>query len=481
MDRPFSHFVIFAEMRTGSNFLEDNLNQFPDLHSYGEVFNPHFIGGPNKGDLLGYTLKKRNSDPLGLIEKMKANDQAVIPGFRFFNDHDPRALTACLADPACGKVILTRNPLDSYVSRKIAAETNQWKLTNIKHQKTAQIEFNLAEFQSHIDRLQGFQLRLLKALQTSGQTAFYIHYDDIHDLEILNGLARFLGSTHVAGDLTKNLKRQNPGTLQEKVTNFDQMIENIQEIDFLSLSRTPNFEPRRGPGVPQFLAGETSRMLFMPIKAGPVAQVQAWMERHEANGPESITSGMNQKALKAWREANAGFQSFTVLRHPFERAHDAFCRLVLAPQKGGRADLRDSLRKDFGIKIPDNGAPSESYDIAAHKSAFLAFLKFVKANLADQTSHRTDAAWASQTAILEGAAGVVLASHIIHEKDLETGLANIERLLNLSPQPVPKATPNTELSFSVKEVWDESLESRVRDIYARDYLNFGFGPVVETP
>jgi hypothetical protein len=36
----FKYFVIFAEMRTGSNFLQSHLNKFPDLHCFGELFNP---------------------------------------------------------------------------------------------------------------------------------------------------------------------------------------------------------------------------------------------------------------------------------------------------------------------------------------------------------------------------------------------------------------------------------------------------------
>ncbi len=45
----FDYFVVFAEMRTGSNFLEANLNAFAGLTCHGEAFNPHFIGYPNSG------------------------------------------------------------------------------------------------------------------------------------------------------------------------------------------------------------------------------------------------------------------------------------------------------------------------------------------------------------------------------------------------------------------------------------------------
>ncbi|MEL7131520.1 MAG: nodulation protein NodH, partial [Pseudomonadota bacterium] len=44
----FDYFVVFAEMRTGSNFLEANLNALDGLSCYGEAFNPGFIGYPKK-------------------------------------------------------------------------------------------------------------------------------------------------------------------------------------------------------------------------------------------------------------------------------------------------------------------------------------------------------------------------------------------------------------------------------------------------
>jgi hypothetical protein len=220
MDRQFTYFVVFAEMRTGSNFLEQNINQFEDLQCHGELFNPHFMGELNKESIFGYSLQDRERDPEGLVKLIRAADASVIPGFRFFNNHDPRILRLVLADPACGKVVLTRNVLDSYVSRKIAAATNQWKLTNFKHQKSARIKFDLSEFEKHLDAAQNFQVKLVNALQTAGQTAFYINYDDIHDLDVLNGLAKFLGSSHQAVGLKKNLKRQNPESLEAKVTNY---------------------------------------------------------------------------------------------------------------------------------------------------------------------------------------------------------------------------------------------------------------------
>ena len=121
----FTSFVVLAEMRTGSNFLETNLNGIEGISCLGEAFNPHFIGYPNQDTLLGLDKSARDADPLGLLTRIR-EAPGGISGFRYFHDHDPRILDAVLDDPACAKIILTRNPLDSYVSWKIAQATGQW-------------------------------------------------------------------------------------------------------------------------------------------------------------------------------------------------------------------------------------------------------------------------------------------------------------------------------------------------------------------
>ena len=193
MSDRFDSFVVFAEMRTGSNFLEANLNAFDGLSCLGEVFNPHFIGYPNSQDVLGITQAERDRDPAGLLKEIRSHEDGLA-GFRFFHDHDPRILPAILEDERCAKIILTRNPVDSYVSWKIAQATGQWKLTNVKKRKDAKAQFDAAEFEAHLEALQAFQVTLMNALQTMGQTAFYVAYEDLQDVAVMNGPARWLGA-----------------------------------------------------------------------------------------------------------------------------------------------------------------------------------------------------------------------------------------------------------------------------------------------
>jgi len=58
-----------------------------------------------------------------------------------------------------------------------------------------------------LNNLQAFQVRILNTLQRSGQTAFYIGYDDINDVEILNGIAAFLGVSGRLNSVSKTLKK----------------------------------------------------------------------------------------------------------------------------------------------------------------------------------------------------------------------------------------------------------------------------------
>jgi hypothetical protein len=174
--------------------------------------------------------------------------------FVFFHDHEPRVLETILTDPRCAKIVLTRNPVESYVSWKIAQETGQWKLTNVAKRKDAQARFDAREFTRHLEALQAFQLKLMKRLQTTGQTAFYVAYEDLQDVEVMNGLAAFLEQPDRLERLDRNLKRQNPEPLSAKVANFEEMEAALAKTDHFGLGRTPNFEARRGAAIPSYVA-----------------------------------------------------------------------------------------------------------------------------------------------------------------------------------------------------------------------------------
>ncbi len=469
----FDYFVVFAEMRTGSNFLEVNLNAFDGLTCYGEAFNPHFIGYPNRDNILAVTQEMRDSDPDCLLSAIRDRTDG-LGGFRYFHDHDPRVLDSCLDDPRCAKIILTRNPVDSYVSWKIAQSTGQWKLTNVKRRKNGQAEFQLTEFERHMAQLQTFQITLLNRLQRSGQTAFYLAYEDLQDLDVINGLGRFLGVGQPLEALDASLKKQNPSPLSEKVSNFKDMERALSGIDMFNLSRTPNFEPRRGAGVPGFVAGAKAPLLFMPIRSGPEMSVLMWLAALDEVRVEMLLTRMNQKTLRQWKRANKGHRSFTVLRHPVARAHSAFCRRILPRGKGTFSDIRKTLRNFHKLPIPGEW-PSDSYDLAAHKVAFLAFIDFLGANLNGQTNIRVDTNWASQAEVLQGFTNVAPLDFVLREDELRESFTTLAGVVGYMESP-SFDWEGPDAPYALSEVYDEEVEARVAQVYQRDYVQFGFGP-----
>jgi LPS sulfotransferase NodH len=455
----FHSFVIFAEMRTGSNLLEANLNALPGVHSHGEVFNRYILGKKDRAELFGITMEERDRDPRPLLRRLREETDG-LPGFRFFHDHDLRILDDVLPDPGCAKIILTRNPLESYVSWKIAQATDQWKLTHPKRLKTAKVRFDVPEFLKHLQDIQAFQLLLLQSLQTTGQTAFYLDYEDLGSVEVLNGLAAFLGLEARVKQLDDTLKKQNPGPLEDKLENPEALAEAIAAVDVFNLGRTPSFEPRRAAGVPTAVASDFASLLFFPIRSGPETIIRDWFARL---GPTS--DGFEQKSLRQWKRKHPGHRSFTILRHPLLRAHVAFRRKIVL---GEAQDLRRILINGFLAELQPPGEPFATPD--AERAAFLIFLNYCRLAVGGQTGARVDPSLASQTALVQGFASFQPLDYLLREDRLGEGLAMLATEMGINDPSLPRSVDEAALL----SIWDPTLEAAAAEAYQRDYVGFGF-------
>ena len=455
----FDSFVILAGMRTGSNYLEANLNAVPGVKCYGEVFNPAFIGKKDQVEMLGQSLAARELDPLVLLRKLR-EATTDLSGFRFFHDHDPRILAAVLADSNCAKIILTRNPLESYVSLRIARETGQWKLGDGRALKTAKVRFEAKAFATYLEDTQNFADQVRRSLQQSGQTAFQLDYNDLQDLAALNGIFRFLGVPAQLATPDAALKKQNPDPLTEKVVNPDEMEAALARIDHFGTSRFQSFEPQRSAGIPSFLAADDVGLLFMPMRGGSDDMIADWLAGF---GP--VSGEFNQKALRQWKRSHLGHCSFTVLRHPVDRAYAAFRDCVLP---GEMAELRGVLSRNYKVDLP---AAGEAFaNTAAHHAAFVGYLRFVKLNLGGQTGVRVNARWASQSAVLQGFSQFQSPDHVLREDRLAEGLAYLAQDRGVKC-PTFEMPATTELSA----IYDSEVGAAARDAYTRDFMAFGFG------
>lgn len=460
MPERFHSFVIFAEMRTGSNLLEATLNAQRGVTCFGEAFNPYMMGWPDKDELRGITRAQREQDPHLLLRAICGRADH-LSGFRYFHDHDPRVLDAIMEDRRCAKIVLTRNPVDSYVSTALARATNQWKLNQTETPIPARARFDAAEFREVTARIEAFQLDIQHRLQVSGQTAFWLGYEDLRDPGVMTGLLHWLGRTDLARvEPATDQVPQNPRELADKVTNFAEMEAELARLDPFMLRRIPNFEPRKGPAVPSFLAAAAGAgLVFMPIRGGPSDRVATWLG---AMGP--VEGDFNQNSLRQWKRDHPGHRSFTVLRHPLLRAWAAFEALV----QGNNAELRALLRDIHRVPLPPDEALADLAPDAA-AGLFHAFLDFLRRNLNAQTSLPTHAGWASQAESLAGLARFGAPDMVLREADLDREAGWLAAGAGIgAPPALPPARDFPDF------LDDPALRRAARQAYLRDYVAFGF-------
>lgn len=465
----FDYFVILAGMRTGSNLLEEQLAAFPGVECHGELFNPHFFGKPGVESRFGLSMAAREADPVRVIGAMRSAARG-LPGFRLFNDHDSRVVDYVLRDPRAAKIVLTRRPIDSYVSLKIARKTGQWWLGDLTTARAARVPFDAEEYVEFLDALVSFRAAVNRQLQVTGQTAFHIRYDDLADDEVIAGLGRFLGLEAEQDRAKVRAKVQNPTPLSERLTNPGRAEEALNRIVAPDLDRVPLHEPERGPGLRFFRACATAPLLYMPIRGAGHDPLPAWLKAADPDG--KVIGGMTQRDLRRWKRQHPGHRSFTVLRHPLPRAHDAFCRFLLPADEENHADLRAALKGSYGVPLPAEW-PDTAWTVERHRAAFLAFLQFLKGNLGGQTSLRVDNTWATQDRLLTAIGQFAIPDRIIREDALARDLRDLAGDAGIDPPPLRGAF-QVAAPFPLAEVRDQAIDKAAQAAYRRDFMMFGF-------
>lgn len=467
MSDRFDYFAVIAGMRTGSNLLEEQINAYDGLTCHGELFNPFFVGQPKREAAFGLDMIERDQDPQRMISAMRAQTEG-LPGFRIFDDHNRTALQICLDDPRCAKIVLSRAPLDSYVSLKIARHTGQWWLGDIDTAKPGKARFDAAEFEEFLSDLGAFHHHLRRSLQVTGQTAFILRYEDLGDAGIIAGLARFLGIEDAPGERGRYSRVQNPEPLSEKVENYDEMAKALTIRDPFDLDAHPSFEPPRGPAVRGFIASTEAPLLFLPIEGVGADRVRAWLSK--LGGTET---GLSRRDLRQWKRDRPGHRTFTVIEHPVARAHRVFCESVLPPTGTDREEVRELLIQRYGLPLPADPR-SPDYRLADHRRAFLAFLGFLRVNLAQQTSLWVDPVWASQGMLLSGKAEAVVPDSVMRSESLLGELETLAATLGV-PGPDPQDTEAEPGPYPLRDIYDAEIEAAARAAYRRDYITFGYG------
>lgn len=481
IDQPFTSFVMFGSMRSGSNLLESYLNQYERLVCHGELFQKTFIGSLGRTEFLGIDIPTRDENPQRLLEAVRAASPDKITGFRLFQEHNKQAIKAVLKDRRCAKIILTRDPVESFVSLQIARKTKQWMVSDIAHRKAAQIHFDLEEYAAYLEKRTAFYRMVAGALKQSGQPFFEIDYSMLNDVENINRLAAFIGDKKAKSWLTDSIKKQNPGALASKIINIEE-VRTALDAPILHAKQPPLLSPilESDTDISRVYYCRNLPLAFAPQPAVPDNGMRVWLERHDGKAPES---GFSSHRSAEWRAHHPNAPIFTVVRHPVFCAYNAFMNKIFATTAGAYVAIRKDLERQYFLVLPQGDISaehsratleSESYGLEAHRIAFKLFLVFVAANVASETNIRQDGKWQLQTEIIRRYRITHPEVIVIKDENMRAGLRYLENRLNRTPILNWKNTPDPNYTFGLHEVYDSEIETLARSAYGPDYAQFGY-------
>ncbi|MEL6232933.1 MAG: hypothetical protein AAFR46_00865 [Pseudomonadota bacterium] len=476
---PLRYFAIIAAMRTGSNLLQRTLAQFPDLLCHGELFNPSFVGQPGRSAFEGISRAARDADPLALIDRMIARAGSQLPGFRIFDDHDPRVLAHVAQDPGCARILLDRDPVESFVSLLIARETGQWMLTSKGRRKSAKVHVDSGALAAFCAARDAARHGFLQQMRTAGCSAFHLRFEELGELALINGLGRHLGSAHRLSRIAPTLLRQNPGPLAAHVINPEAVA-----------SAAKGQRPQGSPAMPALQGARlapAAGLLFVPIPGAQEARITAWLERLAVEGepgqPPALRATLSQRGIEAGLRRGEIRLAVTATRHPMARIYDVFMSRFVRPRGKGFPRIRSALVREYGLALPDTepansadraGLEARGYDLAAHRRGFEVFLDFLALNLAGRTTIRIDPLWTPQVTHLAQISTWLPLRRVLGP-DLagtaallraELGLTGSEAALAGQPDPL----------FALAETWTPGLAARVARLYAQDHARLGYDP-----
>lgn len=374
MKSGFEYFAVISMMRSGSNALAQMLGQIPRLACYGEIFNAAL---DPETDFPIDPIQ----DPMAALSWIKdqKNDRGTLSGFRLFPEHDQRVLHHVLGDPTCAKILLTRNPVDQFLSLELARHTDQWQITDSSQKQDAQVAIDADALRDFIRQSTSAWSDIQKQLLHHGQSALILDFADLHENKTLAGIAQFLNADMPDPAPKPKFKPQNPVSAMEKVT-------------------TPKTLKRALEGLEAFALQRPTGQSYV----GPQCDIEIWHE------PKTGTKVLNighfghttkDAALKAISRANtAPFTGGTIalLADPLSYAHNAFVGCILGLDLLHYPNIKARLVKNHGLNLPA-AHMMEDYTLEYHRYNFYRFLQFLSKNLVGQTAIAIKPEWALQS------------------------------------------------------------------------------------
>ncbi|MEO0342494.1 MAG: hypothetical protein AAF198_03575 [Pseudomonadota bacterium] len=423
----------------------------------GELFNPGFIGRPKFNREAHPDFQLREVDPVGFLDKLIGQSEAKLLGFRLFDGHDDRVLSHVLSDTSCAKIVLRRDPLHCFLSRQIVSQTDQWRLADVAKRKESKVVFDPEEFEAFRDRQNAYYGWINQELQQRGQTAFWINFQDLQDVEIWNGVFKYLGVNDYKARPQSRLIRQNPEPLEEKVSNPEAIIPYateetlpappVSKIDAIETSMAMNLTTARGADLSNTFFSEA---LIKYVKKGA-----------RARATKIDTSDLK---IKTWQMKHPEHEMFFCVEDPVHRAYRAFDTYVLRPPHGAARHMRRNLILFYGLDWDLDHileVSPKDYSLANYVKDFKTFLRFLEKHLLGQTRSKPHHDWNFQYLRLQAIQSRIPRTTIVEQR-LDSNFS--ETKINL---------PTFSGLYSLAEFLDEDIINLVGKAYAEDIFRFG--------
>jgi LPS sulfotransferase NodH len=235
-----TRFVVLAVPRTGSNLLCTMLNSHPEILCHHEVFNPQGVftalGSRGQG-LAAESLQRRDDDPLGFLDRVwQTGTDVESVGFKWTRGQNVKVLKHVVSDAGVRKIVLRRrNRIKTFVSEKIAQNTEQWEVysPNELVMPRPSIRVDPKELLDHIRLNQRFYEELTADLKHHGQPYLEVDYETLWEGSVPKQMLSFLDvSPHVP--LTAASVKQNSTDLRNSVLNFDELVRLLPDDELKS-------------------------------------------------------------------------------------------------------------------------------------------------------------------------------------------------------------------------------------------------------
>ncbi|MEI9424261.1 sulfotransferase [Mesorhizobium sp. Cs1299R1N1] len=218
-------FVILAMPRTGTHYLEEMLNEHPNVLSNGELLNTYDTNWLDKDRLIG---GDRELLELAYLRYPNQTDKKLTRVGCKINEPQFHDRPSFFAELACWpdlKVILLvrKNTLESLRSLTQARQTRQWLKFSSDNDAAPPVKLAIACCEAYFKAADEFHSRVTRSFACSDLHA--VEYENLlgEPSSCLAKIWDFLGVPAVGLSGTSNLKRQEARPLDETIENFEEL------------------------------------------------------------------------------------------------------------------------------------------------------------------------------------------------------------------------------------------------------------------